>query len=327
MMVLRACTITLVLAAGAAAAQSSNQVYGSACAADIGAIEMFDCAAGATVPVTVNGVPVTDHAPETCHRPAPLNNGEGSDGQCATFSRILNLSTDSAQIAVMCRQKLVRAQGSTDFDEIDVIAHNPNTGATCWFQAKADAGGVVSGQNVPSPTAATDNSVWETPEAVVADGCGVCHDNDPFMYSPFVGQVWAHVPVDPFGPYAHVDPGYGFSAWPTHSMDMRDNTCVGCHRIGSGLLAPPDPTQEKPGSCGELAQWMTGQVIPAGADNWASSYPGSHAMPPGFGGSEEAWNVIYGQSAAVVQSCCTDPSQEICAMTEIQSYLERTENR
>jgi hypothetical protein len=316
----------ICLVAGPAAAQSSNQVYGEACAEAIGAIETFDCGDGVTVPITVDGDVVTGQAPATCDRPALLSNGTDSDGQCVPNSRILDLSTDTMQVTAMCRQKHLRSADSTEFDEIDVIAHNPNSGATCWFQAKADGGDTpVSGVLVPSPTAATDSSFWETPETVVADDCGSCHDNDPFMYSPFVGQVWEHVPTDPFGPYAHVDVGFGFSDWPTHSMDMRNNTCTGCHRIGSGSLFPSDPSQEKPGSCGMLAQWMTGQTIPIGADDWASTYPGSHAMPPDFGRSEDAWNVIYGQSIATIQSCCDDPNQAICGLSEIASYQSTLE--
>ncbi|MCR8548966.1 hypothetical protein M4578_14100 [Salipiger sp. P9] len=314
--------VTFLTAPDPAAAQSASQIYGQSCTADIAAIPSFDCAEGVTVPVTVDGMAVTDRAPATCDRPALLDNGAGSDGQCVPFSRILNLSTETAQISVMCRQKKYRAEGSTDYDEIDVIAHNPASGATCWFQAKAAPGETVSGVAVPSPTDAVDASFWETPESVVADGCGNCHDNDPFMYSPFVGQVWAHVPVNPFGPYGHVDPGFGFAAWPTQAMNMRDSTCTGCHRIGSGLLNPPDPSAEKPGSCGQLAAWMTGLATPAGADVQAAAYPLSHAMPPEFGQTEDAWNVIYAQSSAMVQSCCADPTQEICALTPIRSYLD-----
>lgn len=318
--------LALVLAllghAAPLAAQGSAQLYGETCAAEVAAIPSFDCADGAVVPVTVDGLPVTDHAPASCDRPALLSNGEGSDGQCVPFSRILNLSTETAQISVMCRQKHYRPETSSDYDEIDVIAHNPASGATCWFQAKAAPGETVSGVGVPSPTNATDARFWELPETVVQDGCGTCHDNDPFMYSPFVGQVWAHVPVNPFGPYGHVDPGLGFSAWPTTAMNMRDSTCIGCHRIGSGMLAPEDPSAEKPGSCGQLAAWMTGLQIPAGADDRAASYPLSHAMPPEFGQSEASWNVIYAESSAMVQSCCADPAQEICSLTPIRSYLE-----
>ncbi|SNR32368.1 hypothetical protein [Puniceibacterium sediminis] len=313
----------LLFFAGPVASQTSSEIYSAACIEEIGAIPVFDCDAGVVVPVTVDGVRVSDHAPPLCDHPALLSNGADSDGQCVPHSRILNLSTDTAQVSVMCRQKLYRAPDSTDYDEIDVIAHNPDTGATCWFQAKADAETPVSGLQVPSPTSAIDGSFWAEPERVASDGCGFCHDNDPFMYSPFVGQVWSHVPVNPFGPYAHVDPGGIFADWPTTVMNMRDNTCTGCHRIGSGQLGAEGPWgTEKPGTCGQLADWMTGQQIPEGADSRAATYPGSHAMPPGFGETEAAWNVIYAEATSMVKSCCSDPEQAICSLTPIQSYLD-----
>lgn len=325
---LSALVLAVVALAAPAGAQTTMEVYGESCTEAIGPVPEFDCADGVAVPVTIDGTPVTDRAPATCDRPALLDNGTDSDGQCVPFSRILNLSTETAQISVMCRQKRYRPEGSTDYDEIDVIAHNPVSGATCWFQAKAAPGGTVSGQAVPSPTEASDDSFWQEPERVARDGCGTCHDNDPFMYSPFVGQVWAHVPVNPFGPYEHVDPGFGFAAWPTHAMNIRDSTCTGCHRIGSGMLTLREPgATEKPGTCGQLAAWMTGLEPVPGSDDLASSYPLNHAMPPDFGQSEDAWNVIYAQSSAMVQSCCKDPRQEICGLTPIRSYLESVAER
>ena len=320
-----ASAVTLALLAPPADAQSPHEVYGAACAAAIAPIPGFDCAEGVTVPITVDGVRITDRAPETCDRPGLLDNGPGSDGQCVPFSRILNLSTETAQVSVMCRQKRLRSADSTEFDEIDVIAHNPATGATCWFQAKGAEGAPVNGAAVPSPTDPGAEAFWAPPETVVADDCGSCHDNDPFMYSPFVGQVWGHVPTNPLGPYAHVDAGFGFADWPTHEMLPRDNTCLGCHRIGTGRLSPPDPSAEKPGSCGQLASWMTGAPV-HGADEAAQSYPLSHAMPPFFGLSEEAWEEVYGASVAEVQSCCADPTQPVCNMREIRSYLEDRSN-
>lgn len=313
-----------------ARAQSSNAVYGEACAAAIEPIPSFDCADGVMVPVTVDGVEITDKAPEVCDRPGLLDNGDGSDGQCVPFSRILNLSTAEAQVSVMCRQKIFRSAESPYFDEIDVIAHNPATGATCWFQAKPQDGKELSGAAVPSPTQAVDASFWEQPENVVKDGCGTCHDNDPFMYSPFVGQVWGHIPTNPLGLYGHVDAGFGFADWPTHQMQPRDNTCLGCHRIGTGLLDPAtygaDPEQEKPGSCGQLASWMTGEHFP-GADDAAKSYPLSHAMPPFFGLSEAEWEQRYREAVGQVQSCCEDPSQALCNVSEIRSYIEALPSR
>ncbi|MDO6587195.1 hypothetical protein Q4543_16905 [Salipiger sp. 1_MG-2023] len=304
--------------------QTPSAVYGQACSAAIGPIPSFDCAEGVAVPITVNGVEITDHVPQSCDRPALLDNGHGPDGQCVPFSRILNLSTKTAQVSVMCRQKVFRGATSTDYDEIDVIAHNPATGETCWFQAKGESA-PVSGTAVPSPTEASSAAFWAAPETVLADGCGTCHDNDPFMYSPFVGQVWDHVPTNPLGPYAHVDAGLGFARWPTHQMSPRDNTCLGCHRIGTGALtamdgaAPMDDFGGKPGSCGQLAAWMTGAPFP-GANAAARSWPLSHAMPPDIGLSEAAWREIYGEAIAQVQTCCAEPSQAQCVVSKILSY-------
>jgi hypothetical protein len=204
---------------------------------------------------------------------------------------------------------MIRDATGLDFDEIDVIAHNPATGATCWFQASPRNDQPVSGQTVSSPTNAIDDSFWNAPEVVAGDGCGNCHDNDPFMYSPFVGQVLAELPANPFGRYFHVAPQFGFSNWPTATFDLRDNTCLGCHRIGT------DQT------CGALTQFMTGQVIPPGADALASRFPLSHGMPPTLGMSRAQWDNIYGPAIAEIRSCCLDPTQQACRLTPNSASL------
>jgi len=300
----------LMLAIPASADTYAN--YAAQCRAEIGDIPGFSCDEGVTVPITVNGVTPGNYSKDmTCDLPALLPNGSNSDGQCVPYSRILNLSDDDRQITVMCRQKHIRAADSLDFDEIDVIAHNPITGATCWFQASAAQGGVVDGSDVPSPTQANSAKFFNAPEAVVKDGCGTCHDNDPFMYSPFVGQVWHEVPTNPFGPYYHVNTGeLGFDTWPTTQILPRDSTCTGCHRIG---------VQE---TCGQLADWATGQVAPPGANALAEAYPLSHSMPPDHGQALATWNVINQASVAAINACCLDPTQPLCNATSIQRYTE-----
>src|SRR5215472_12868337 len=173
-----------------ARAQSPTEAYADACRKAIAPIPAFSCADGAIVPITVDGKPAEAKPGLECDRPALLDNGPKSDGQCVPNTRILSLSTQSAQVAVMCRQKHIRSRSSMLFDEIDVVAHNPATGATCWFQALGVGGGPVEGARVPSPTEATNDKYWRTPHDVASDGCGLCHDNGPFMFSPFVGQVW-----------------------------------------------------------------------------------------------------------------------------------------
>lgn len=301
-MTLRAIFLSLLLAAPAIADEAQD--YAAACRAEIGDIPAFSCEDGTIIPVTVNGQEPYEYTPDmTCDLPSLLSNGPGSDGQCVPWSRVLNLSTETKQISVMCRQKHIREPGSLDFDEIDIIAHNPDSGATCWFQKSASAGGTIDGRDLASPTESP--AFYNEPHVVVEDGCGNCHDNDPFMYSPFIGQVWEHVPTNPFGPYYQVDPGLGFANWPTTQMQPRDSTCIGCHRIGV------DQT------CGQLTDWATGQVAPPGANAQAKDYPLSHSMPPFHGLTLRSWGVINSQAVDIIGSCCTDPTQPMCNASPI----------
>ena len=304
-------TLTLILLAAPLNAGTYAD-YANQCRAEVGEIPSFSCKDGEVVPITVNGQTPSQYFTDmTCDRPALLPNGSDSDGQCVPGSRILNLSDDSKQISVMCRQKHIRPDKSLNFDEIDVIAHNPTSGATCWFQASAVSGQSIDGTTVPSPTDPASHNFFNAPEKVVEDGCGTCHDNDPFMYSPFVGQVWGNVPTNPFGPYYHVDlPSLGFDAWPLTQILPRDSTCTGCHRIG---------VHE---TCGQLTDWATGQTIPPGANTLAASYPLSHWMPPYHNQTEKTWDVINQNSIVTLATCCLDPTQPMCHATEILRYLE-----
>lgn len=306
---------TLGLAPSTAQAQTASEdhiAYVLQCIDEVAEIRDFSCGEGEVVPITVDGVEITPDTFEpqmNCDRPALLSNGDDSDGQCVPGSRILNLSTEQSQVSAMCRQKHNRPADSLMFDEIDIISHNPSTGATCWFQAKSDdPNAPLDGNFVNSPTNLEAPNIWEDPEKVAKDYCGDCHDNDPFMYSPFVGQVWNEVPSNPLGPYYNVDDDWGFSDWPTTSLDMRDNTCVGCHRIGIGQ------------TCDHLTKWMTGQEVPKGADLEAWEFPLSHAMPPEHGQTHAAWSTFHSRSVAEIKSCCHDPSQQMCNATEIPRY-------
>lgn len=296
-----------VLSSATPAQGDSFAEYATRCRTEIGKIPAFSCADGVVVPITVNGKTPTVYTKNmTCDRPALLPNGPESDGQCVPGSRILNLSNANHQVSVMCRQKRIRPKDSLNFDEIDVIAHNPKTGATCWFQATATSGGAIDGTAVPSPTDPSSGNFYNRPEAVVHDGCGNCHDNDPFMYSPFVGQVWGWVPVNPFGRYFHVNlPELEFDSWPTTQISPRDSTCTGCHRIGVNE------------TCGQLANWATGRERPPGSDPKAASYPLSHSMPPFHGQTEDAWRVINQEAANKIYDCCLDPTRPECRASAI----------
>lgn len=292
--------------AGPARAAGDLALYAAECTAEITEIPAFDCATGVVIPVTVDGQPPAHYAPQmTCDHPGLLPNGQQSDGQCVPWSRVLDLSRDGMQISAMCRQEKIRTVDSRLFDEVVVTAHNPLTGATCWFQAKPADGTPVRGDAVPAPAAPGAETFWLPPQTVAQGGCTTCHDNDPFMYSPFIAQVWDAVPVNPFGPYRQVGASFGFGPETMEVMAPRDSTCTGCHRIGRHK------------TCGMLTDIAVGAIIPEGANAQASRFPGSHSMPPGHDLTARAWGVIHDGSVAAIRDCCADPDAPACSLQPI----------
>ncbi|MFD2207092.1 hypothetical protein [Kiloniella antarctica] len=272
--------------------------YGNMCAAAIRDLPAFSCQTGALIPITINGgqTPNSYYPDMDCDRPSLLPLGKNSDGQCIPYSRVLNLSVGDAQVAALCRQKKIRTESSVLYDEIDIVAHNAKDGSTCWFQAAGKNGQPIDGTLVPSPmkiAKAKDykkvKAIWNTPAQTAKDDCGGCHDNDPFMYSPFIGQVWEHVPTDPEGWYKHL--GQDFKDWKPVSLSTRNNPCVGCHRLGVQFTS------------GQGTEEATGLAEIANADEWAQTYPASHFMPVGNFHSQAQWNVIYAKAVDDILEC------------------------
>lgn len=302
----------------ALAAGGGVLAYGQECADAIGEIPAFDCTTGSLARITVNGVepePSQYSKDMKCDRPAllPPAEGEKTDGQCVPYSRALSWDSATIQIAAFCRQKLIRGPDTHLYDEIDVIAHSVTTGATCWFQAKADNPNGdpfigLDGRRVPPPNEVTPPpghpsaaSFWRSPEATAGEKCGECHDNDPFYYSPFVAQT-GELPADPFGKYENIGEAFGFWKKP-RSIEPRGNTCTGCHRIGASF------------TCEKGALESIGIVTPDsldGRDEWARRYPQSHWMPVGNLFTERQWDVVYGHSIDQLTSCCADPDAPEC---------------
>ncbi|HYD99079.1 MAG TPA: hypothetical protein VEH84_06830 [Alphaproteobacteria bacterium] len=286
---------------GAARAESYDlDAYGRQCAAAIAEVPEFDCMAGEIVPITVDGrVPASYAGVTECDRPAMAPYPEG--GECSPWSRALVLRNDTAQISAVCRRAVLRDKDSPLFDEIDIVAHSRANGSTCWFKATGTKDKPLDGRRVPSPTAggAAAKAFWHTPEQVAADNCGDCHDSDPFMYSPWIGQTTAFI-GDPQGQYRN-DIGPPFQAWTKPlALAPRGNACIGCHRIGSE------------NTCRVAMLQSTGAMPIAAQDAWSKLFPQSHWMPAGQGLTAIQWETTYARSMAELQRCCEDPHAAGC---------------
>lgn len=302
---MRALIIAIALAA-TASAQSINE-YGRQCAALIADFQTFDCRAGALLPITVNGETPEKYTKDmTCDRPAMAAD---NPFPCAPYSRALLLRDDTVQASAYCRQKSVRTPDSPYYDEIDVITHSRVNGATCWFRAIAKTSKGIDGSRVPPPTTSAGAKFWDPPAQTAKGNCVSCHDSDPWMYSPFLGQTNQY-PIDPFGYYTNaIGP---FKAWLQPSaISARGNNCTSCHRIGNME------------TCNTTMLQATGRKPIAGADTWANTYPHSHWMPPGNSLTQRQWDVTYDPAMREMERCCKDPKAPGCIVTPIRGAQTR----
>jgi hypothetical protein len=244
--------------------------YVAACTAELGAVPTLDCFGQAKViPVTVttdNGTrAMTDldfnNGASRCDKPIMLQN------QCAPHSRFAAFTARAVkgprptQWAYFCRRYRGRPEGSRYFDDVNMIGHNPNTGATCFFNSQlnarggipvaavdADASNPAPPSTIPNPGAPDALKFWIPPyfnnddgtkESVEGIQCARCHDNDAFLNSPFVAQAGTL----PYGVYSETDSPYyavwfgansRFNSWrPEHITADAAGACTSCHRIGA----------------------------------------------------------------------------------------------
>lgn len=241
--------------------------YARKCKAAMGGLDMppIDCTKGTEVPDTQGDGQAYPN--ETCDRPNVLN-GECDPG--SKFQVLLDKVAPNNQRVVMvahCRHK----NASKDkFKDVAAIAYNFTTGDTCFFQDKAPD--IEDTATPPLPVDDANNDFWATPFNVVGMNCVGCHDNGPFIRSPYLTQLKgtpttesggaelapivmaqaiaaAHSPPsilpgsrDPSWnstqPYRFV--GANFQGWKAYALsvqksavpNMPSNECMNCHRMG-----------------------------------------------------------------------------------------------
>jgi hypothetical protein len=291
----------------AGAREQSLLEYGEQCAKEIGQVPPFNCNDGTDIPITINGKPPAQgESPKLCDKPSLLHPTAAVDGQCIPYSKILNLSRGNTQISAYCRRNTLRDDKDPRYDEVVVVLHHSGNGKTCWFasQARAGADG-LDATRVPPPNEKTPPpghpaavEFWTTPAKIAAakPTCIACHDAGPFIFSPYIGQVWDKVPTDPWGKYTSIGPA--FSSYHLTTITTPGNACIGCHRIGSEQ------------SCAAYIGLSAGRLSAPGNSQLASRYPLSHWMPTDNAMSEAQWNEANVRSVDALLSCCKDKAHQ-----------------
>jgi hypothetical protein len=193
------------------------KVYADECTKAIGApVPDFTCQSGTEVPVTN----LKDG--KTCDRPDRLNNA------CHTGSRLKVLTrTADAFVVALCRSE--GTQGT--YNDIGVIQYSRRNGATCFYQKLNDnfSGDVTA----PSKGEGLYGS-FDAPGQTAEKGCVDCHDNGPFIRSPYLTQITGNDKLpdvtNKSEPYAFV--GADFTTWAAYKVEVDKNQCITCHRLG-----------------------------------------------------------------------------------------------
>lgn len=292
-MVAKAVTITSALAAALVlrampAVADALQDYAQQCDAAIGvSVPDFDCDAGTEVPGQGN----TFGAGATCNQPNRLNR------VCDPGSRFQVLTrTDNVFTVAHCRKE----NGPVgDYGDIAVIQHNRKNGATCFYQALGNQthgdlpggslGPGADNKPVKAPSKGTGAFPWLSPSGTANIGCGGCHDNGPFIRSPYLNQVKGTNALpgsDDFAfnsnqPYAFV--GDAFKTWKAYSVTV-GNECTSCHRLGVNNIRAGDGTALdfaiRATAASEVAKSGPTQATCGTAANPIDTCPSPIWMPP-----------------------------------------------
>jgi hypothetical protein len=217
-------SLALSLMASPAARADELQDYAQQCNAAIGAsatVRDFDCDAGTEVPGQGSAF-----APDArCDEPNRL------DKKCDPGSRFQVLTrTADAYVVAHCRKK---GNKDGEYGDIAVIQYSRKNGATCFYQGF----GTLPGQ-VKAPSKGQSAWPWFSPSSAASVGCGGCHDNGPFIRSPYINQVKdqnalpgsAEFDFNRNQPYAFV--GKDFVSWKAFKVEIAGNECNSCHRLG-----------------------------------------------------------------------------------------------
>ncbi len=202
------------------------------CQQKLGKIPTWSCRDGVPIPIEVGGVATTTDQ-GTCDN-ADLK------GRCAPGSYVGHLPgvdldggpKPSVQWVFFCRR---------DDNFAQMIGHDTETGATCFFELKdgympLEAG--VPAAPVPGIDDPTYEAAWKRPDQIAPQGCNHCHTPDPFIHTPFIDRARRSgdpaqtvVPqiATPTSPYYVM--GSAYAGWTLDYVAIENNACTSCHRL------------------------------------------------------------------------------------------------
>ena len=197
--------------------------YAYECEAVLGPLPKFKYDDAIEIPMTKNGVPLTqpsDNAND-CDHPFAFNAPCDPANRMGRYQGINPDGTENSDVVFVT---FFRGSG------LGVIGYKYSTGETCFFEVDE----LRDRNNIPQPQDADYNQQWAAP-ADIAQGtfnCVNCHMASPFLHTPAVDQV-----RNPADTSELLLPVHGFELYTIvgqewqqpHTTDIQ-NSCTSCHR-------------------------------------------------------------------------------------------------
>jgi hypothetical protein len=299
--------------------------YSQKCDAAIGLpVPSFNCDDGTLVPTTN---PMVDNGELFCDRPNVLNH------ECDPGSRFQVLArTSDAIVVAHCRK---RGLGEGKYSDIAVIQHNQLNGATCFYQAlefgEPSDGPLDAMTTAPIEGNAAGKFPWISPNGTASIKCVNCHDNGPFIRSPYLAQLrdepmdrlpgtsdsdldWGpRVGWNKTQPYKFV--GNDFQSWKVYEVSVvgAGSACSSCHRMG--LASIDGEYSEQQFNNVEGTSLSLGPIATAATQSQKN--PHSMASPIWMKPDQIMYDPVVENEALAVRSCAQaimagDPSTGGC---------------
>jgi hypothetical protein len=266
-----------------------------------------------------------------CFNPPRLPDARRYGGGCFPGSKLGQLQRGSIWAKWVCRREKNSGKffdPQHNYDDHGLILFNERNGATCFFD---DTDGVTNDNNNPdidltSGDTGKVKAFLGTYYRQEGGSCIGCHDNDPFMYSPYLkGADWQSSPSYTLGKYFAVHTGQEEQSHVRYLTSEKAAPCLMCHRIGQGNTcgkfvgdSAGNPEIES------LQSWIRGNpgAKPSRPARWGLARdPHGHTwstpawMPPDMDEeqvTEKAWNDEYREAIETIESCCENPKAAGC---------------
>jgi hypothetical protein len=283
-------------------------------------------------------------ATSECFNPPRFPEARKEGRGCNPGSKLGQLQRGSIWVKWICRRRNNSGNffdPTHNYDDYRLIIFNERTGATCFFD---DNDGFTNGTNNPdidltSGDSEKVRSFLTTYVRTEGSSCLGCHDNDPFLYSPYLkGAEWESSPSYTLGKYFAVHTKQAKKLPPKYLTSEKASPCLMCHRIGQGNTcralsadSAGNPDIESMHawvhgrSRNSAAKSSSGHIAPSGVviDSNGRQWSFPAWMPPDMGEDEvarERWNTDYAEAVQTIQQCCERPESSGCTWSTIQNH-------